>query len=66
MINYEDYVNLHGQTGKCPYCDSEKITYGSRELEGEQLYYESTCDNCNRSYHEYYDVTFSENWGEKK
>lgn len=50
------------EEGKCPYCGSENITYGSLELEGGfHICYPCICDDCGTEYKEYYTIEFATN-----
>ena len=49
------------EEGKCPYCNSENITYGSLELSGSDIFYPATCDDCGTKYKEYYTIQFHTN-----
>lgn len=49
------------EEGRCPYCNSDSITYGSLELVGSEICYPATCDKCGTEYKEYYTVEFYTN-----
>jgi hypothetical protein len=54
------------EQGKCPYCGSENIKYGSSELKDGEVYdYYCHCDACGKDfiegYHLEYDGMFDEN-----
>lgn len=59
--NVEKSQLQSNEEGKCPYCGSEDITYGSLELEGSNIYYPATCDDCGTEYQEHYTVQFHTN-----
>lgn len=58
-----NYDLISNESGKCPYCDSEDIEYGIFELEGEEGYYNVTCNKCKNSSKEWYKMTFIETIG---
>jgi predicted Zn-ribbon and HTH transcriptional regulator len=57
------YDLISNESGKCPYCDSEDIEYGTFELEGEEGYYDITCNECEQSSKEWYKMVFIETIG---
>ena len=46
--------------GRCPYCNSEYLTYDELELEGEMVYFPVSCDECNKSFKEWYYLVYIE------
>lgn len=46
--------------GQCPKCDSENLTYGVAEIDGEGLFYPFTCDDCKTEGEEWYGLQFEE------
>ncbi len=47
-------------SGVCPKCKSEDLDYGNGYVEDESYYYEFTCNNCEASSKEWYNLTYSE------
>jgi hypothetical protein len=47
------------EQGKCPKCDNEILDYGDLESQGEMIFYEVTCPNCDFSGKEWYNTTFT-------
>ena len=45
--------------GICPQCGSDNLQYAAIEPEGEGIYYPYTCQNCDFSGEEYYDLSFA-------
>lgn len=56
--------NLKGEREQCPYCKSDNVIYNGSEVEGESLYYDVICQDCEKDYREYYNLQFNGNWGE--
>jgi hypothetical protein len=56
-------INLHGQKGICPYCDSENIDYGELYLDNESLYFPIVCVECGNEWAEWHDLKFVGNYG---
>lgn len=50
--------------GRCPYCNSENLTYDVIDLEDEMAYFPVTCDDCNRSFKEWYHLEYIEMTGD--
>ena len=46
-------------SGKCPVCGSEQITYYGSEIENPYLFYRCCCDICNTTFDEYYELVYS-------
>ena len=51
------------EQGVCPYCGSENVSYGGFEIEGEECYYELTCDDCDENSYEWYSLKHIETRG---
>lgn len=64
MIKVEEKINLGGETGKCPYCNSENVEYGSSGPSDGLYYYESDCYECKNTWREYYILKFDGNYGD--
>jgi len=58
----EEEIIKH-EEGKCPYCNSENILYGSFELSANEGYYEITCQNCEKTSKEWYRLIYIETRG---
>lgn len=52
--------------GRCPYCDSGYITYGEISFENEMAYFPVTCDECNKSFKEWYLLEYVETKGDEE
>ena len=46
--------------GKCGSCGSDDLDYSSSEPQDESYIYEFTCNKCEKSGMEYYDLVYSE------
>tara|TARA_R100001463_G_scaffold82951_1_gene137604 strand:- start:4 stop:213 length:210 start_codon:yes stop_codon:yes gene_type:complete len=44
--------------GYCPNCNSENLTYGRVQIDGNDLHYPYTCDDCNTKGKEHYYITY--------
>lgn len=44
--------------GQCPYCWSDYVEYGSSWLEEDCMYYECVCEDCSKSFKEWYSVEY--------
>jgi len=44
--------------GRCPKCNSEKISYGTSEPVDQTLVYNATCDDCGVSFTEEYKTEY--------
>lgn len=44
--------------GRCPFCDSYNMEYGSLEFEGDLCYFPWTCRNCGHEGQEWYSMCF--------
>ena len=51
---------MTNEQGKCANCGSENIEYGTIEHEGEEIGYNYTCPDCQKSGIEWYTTTFAE------
>lgn len=51
------------EAGKCPYCGSELIDYGTMYPDGEMVYYDCTCTKCNQDFQEWYSLKYCETTG---
>ena len=51
-------AEIKAQTGVCPICQSEEVSYGSLELCDNDVYYPVTCDKCGASFREFYELKF--------
>ena len=47
------------EKGKCPYCGSENVEYGSLEICDEGVYYKVFCNDCENNFEEHYDLKFA-------
>ena len=48
------------EEGTCPLCGSRMITYVETNSDGGAMWYECTCDECEASWQEVYEVTFNQ------
>lgn len=46
-------------SGKCPICGSEQITYYGSEISNPYLFYRCCCDDCNTTFDEYYELVYA-------
>lgn len=46
-------------SGKCPVCGSEQITYDGSEIDGQYMYYKCCCDKCNATFNEFYELVYA-------
>ena len=53
------------EEGKCGSCGSEDIEYGDLEAEDNSIFYEITCNKCDKSGKEYYGTEYSETYVEE-
>lgn len=63
MSKKKEYTNKDikfEEEGVCPICGNSDPDYGGCEPDGEQMYYEISCDKCNFVGREYYDLSYSE------
>lgn len=60
---YHKKEPIVNEPGVCPYCGSENVSYGSFEIEGEECYYELTCDDCDELSYEWYSLKHIETRG---
>ena len=44
--------------GRCPFCDSENLMYGTVEFEGDCIYFPWTCYDCEHEGKEWYNIDF--------
>lgn len=48
------------QEGKCPCCGKSNLSYGDSGLQDGGYYYKWTCDDCDATGTEWYNLVFSE------
>ena len=48
------------EAGKCPKCGKENLSYGAAILDGEYLYFPTSCDTCDWKGKEWYSLKFVE------
>lgn len=51
------------EAGKCPYCGSQDINYGTMYPDGEMVYYDCICIKCNQDFREWYVMEYCETIG---
>lgn len=51
---------VYNKQGHCPFCNSENISYDSLEIMGDMIYYPAMCEDCKKTFKEYYTLNFIE------
>ena len=59
LSNGEEYNGKKVEVGTCPCCGSNDLSYGSMEVEPEMVYYPWSCDNCDATGSEWYNLEFT-------
>jgi len=54
------------EAGKCPYCGSEDVEYGSFEFCDNDGSYDLYCNECKQTSQEWYSLKYIETIGEKE
>ena len=56
---YDIRKNFQAEQGKCPVCGNKEITYYESERDGEYMFYKCSCNKCNATFDEYYELVFA-------
>ena len=59
LSNGEEYNGKKVEVGTCPCCGAIELSYDSMEVEGEMVYYPWSCDNCDATGSEWYNLEFT-------
>ena len=50
---------LSNEQGQCPYCNGLDIDYSCAQFEGDMMYFPAHCNDCERDFEEWYELTFA-------
>ena len=52
-------LRQYAENGVCPACGSKDIDWQGSEVDGDQLYYMATCEDCEYSWREWHNLIFA-------
>lgn len=55
-------LNTYPKVGTCPVCDGEQVEIGSAVIDEAGLHHPCTCEECNATWDECYDLIFTGHW----